>query len=154
MVGFGAFSGNANETDMMMRNVTTGTFELYNIRNNAIASANAIGNVGVEWQVAGFGPFNGAGSADMVLRNSNTGTFEVYDIANSQLTTAASLGQVGQEWQLGGFAADPPSGTAAASTAQLVQAMASFGASEILNNASAVSPGIDPSQQALLATPQ
>jgi hypothetical protein len=135
VVGFGDFSGNANETDMMMRNVNTGTFELYNISNNAIAGANAIGNVGVEWQVAGFGPFNGVGSADMVLRNINTGAFEVYDIAKSKLTTAASLGQVGLEWQLGGFAVDPPTGSMAvsssqvatdATTSQLVQARAGF----------------------------
>jgi hypothetical protein len=31
------------------------------------------------------------------------------------------------DWQLGGFAADPPAGSSAGSTSQLVQAMAGFG---------------------------
>src|SRR5437879_1416677 len=81
--------------------------------------------------VAGFGPMNGAGTSDMVLRNTNTGTFEVYDISNNQLTGAASLGQVGNEFQLGGFAADPLTASMGDSSqvAQLVQAMAGFGAS-------------------------
>jgi hypothetical protein len=61
----------------------------------------------VEWQVAGFGPLNGAGTSDMVLRDTQTGAFEVYDITHNQLTGAASLGQVGLKWQVGGFAPDP-----------------------------------------------
>jgi hypothetical protein len=72
-----------------------------------VTSAGAIGQVGLEWQVAGFGSLNGAGSSDMVLRDTQTGAFEVYDIAHNQLTGAASLGQVGLEWQVGGFAPDP-----------------------------------------------
>src|SRR5262249_12309799 len=51
----------------------------------------SLGTVGLDWQVAGFGPMNGAGTSDMVLRNVNTGAFEVYDIANNQLMAAASL---------------------------------------------------------------
>src|SRR5271169_7170916 len=61
---------------MMLRNVNTGVFELYDINNNTITSAAPIGQVGLEWQVAGFGPLNGAGTSDMVLRNVNTGAFE------------------------------------------------------------------------------
>jgi hypothetical protein len=34
---------------MMLRNVNTGTFELYDINNNMITSAAAIGQVGLEW---------------------------------------------------------------------------------------------------------
>jgi serralysin len=57
----------------------------------------------LEWQVAGFGDFNGDGATDMLLRNTNTGAFEVYDINNRQLTSASGLGQVGNEWQVAGF---------------------------------------------------
>jgi hypothetical protein len=35
--GFGDFTGNANKTDMPMRNSQTGVFTLYDIRNNTIA---------------------------------------------------------------------------------------------------------------------
>ena len=92
VAGFGDFSGNANETDMLMRNNNTGEFELYDISNNTIVSAVSMGQVGLEWQVAGFGPINGAGTSDMLMRNSNTGAFEIYDIANNQLTSAAADG--------------------------------------------------------------
>ena len=62
MAGFGDFSGNANETDMLMRNTNTGAFEIYDISNNTITSAAPMGQVGLEWQVAGFGSINGAGA--------------------------------------------------------------------------------------------
>jgi hypothetical protein len=146
---------------MIMGNVNTGAFEVYDIANNALTSAFSMGAVGLDWHVAGFGPMNGAGTSDMVLRNVNSGAFEVYDIANNQLTGAASLGQVGLDWQLGGFAADPPTSSMGSSddrpgsNAQLVQGMASFGsgngASQTLN---AAPLGADTSQQTFLTTPQ
>jgi hypothetical protein len=46
-----------------------------------------------------------------------------------------SQGAVGLEWQVGGIAADPPTGPPAASMAQLIQAMASFGANAAVNSA-------------------
>jgi probable HAF family extracellular repeat protein len=164
VVGFADFNGDGT-TDMMLANPPiTGAaakYELYDISNNAIVGAHAIGAVGQEWSVAGFGPISGPGDSDMVLHNRRTGAFEVYDIANDALSSASSLGQVGLDWQLGGFAADPPTGSMGssddqpASNAQLVQAMAGFGggsgAGESLNTAPL---GSDTSQQALLTTPQ
>jgi hypothetical protein len=88
---------------MMIRNVNTGAFELYDINNNLITGASQIGQVGLEWKVAGFGDFNGDGTTDMMLRNVNTGTFELYDINNNVITSAAAIGQVGLEWQVAGF---------------------------------------------------
>jgi hypothetical protein len=65
---------------------------------------------------------------------------------------------VGLNWQLGGFAADPPTGamgSSDSSTAQLVQAMASFdggnGAADELATGFA---NADTSQQPLLTLPQ
>jgi len=143
----------------MMRNANTGAFEVYDIGNNQIMSAFSLGTVGLNWQVAGFGPMNGAGASDMVLHDTNTGAFEVYDIANNQLTTAASLGSVGLDWQVGGFAADPPTTSTASmgnssQAAQLVQAMAgldgSGGAAESLTSV----PLAADTSQPLLTTPQ
>jgi hypothetical protein len=113
----------------VLRDSSTGAFEVYGIANNSITSAANLGAVGLDWQVAGFGPMRGANTSDMVLRNGGTGAFEVYDIANYQITAAANLGQVGLDWQLGGFAADPPTASAGDSSqvGQLVQAMAGFG---------------------------
>jgi hypothetical protein len=45
----------------------------------------------LEWEVAGFGDFNGDGTTDMMLRDTQTGYFEVYDINNSKLTSWNSL---------------------------------------------------------------
>jgi len=142
---------------MMLRNRNTGTFEVYNIRNNAIVSASSPGTVGPDFQVAGFGPFHAPGASDMILRNKNTGEFFVYDIVNNQITTANSLGSVGLDWSVGGFAVDPPSvsGTFTdISNDQLVQAMAGFGggsgAGESVNPAPL---SADTSQQPFLTTP-
>jgi hypothetical protein len=68
---------------MLLRDTLTGTFEVYDISNNSITSAQAIGQVGLEWQVAGFGDFSG---------NVNTGVFELYDIQKNQITSASAIG--------------------------------------------------------------
>ena len=112
--------------------------------------------MGLDFQVAGFGPFHAPGASDMILRNANSGEFEVYDIVNNQITTANSLGAVGLNFQLGGFAVDPPtlSGTFTdISNDQLVQAMAGFGG-DAADDSNSVFPGDDTSQQPLLTTPQ
>ena len=63
-----------------------------------------MGQVGAQWQVAGFGDFSGrANETDMLMQNSNTGAFEVYDISNNAITSAAGMGQVGAPWQVAGF---------------------------------------------------
>ena len=66
------FFGHANETAMVMRNGNTGQFEVYDIANNAITFAGPVGQVGLEWTIAGFGDFSGnANETDMLMRNSN-----------------------------------------------------------------------------------
>ena len=46
-----------------------------------------MGQVGLEWTIAGFGDFSGnANETDMLMRNSNTGVFELYDISNNTIT--------------------------------------------------------------------
>src|SRR2546429_9134386 len=90
---------------MILRNVSTGGVEVYDLSNNQITGAAFMGTVGLEWQFSGVGNFSGLGESDMILRNSNTGGLEGYDIANNQLTGAAFLGQGGVEWQVCGVAA-------------------------------------------------
>jgi hypothetical protein len=159
IIGTGNFSSMPGETDLIMRNTRTGGLEVYDIANNQITGAAFMGTVGLDWQVAGFGPVSGPGASDMVLRNVNTGAFEVYDIANNQITAAASLGQVGLDWQLGGFAANAPTASNAAmggssQVAQLAQAMAGFGGgSGAADGLNVVSLTQDSSQQPLLTAP-
>src|SRR5262249_42366458 len=150
-------SSNPGETDMLLRNATSGAFQVYDIRNNAVVSSSSLGTVGIEWQVVGFGPVSGAGHSDMVLRNITSGAFEVYDIANNQITAAASLGSVGSDWQVVGIAANSTPaamGTSDGSNSQLVQAMAGFGGGGGAANSATVPLGADASQQQFLTTPQ
>ena len=89
---------------MLMRNSNTGQFEIYDISSNAITSAAPMGQVGLEWSVAGFGDFSGnANETDMLMRDTNTGAFEIYDISNNTITSAAPMGQVGLEWEVAAF---------------------------------------------------
>src|SRR5207245_2103670 len=88
---------------MLLRNANTGGFEVYDISNNNITGAAFLGNVGMDWQVMGFGNFASFGETDMMLRNVNTGGVEVYDINNNQIIGASFMGTVGLDWQVGGF---------------------------------------------------
>src|SRR5712672_2777210 len=105
--GFGNFSGNPGESDMILRNTSItglGAFEVYDIRNNQITGANFMGRVGLTWSVQGFGDFNGDGTTDMILRNFNTGDLQLYDIANNQITNSFFLGTIGLDWRFAGVA--------------------------------------------------
>ena len=89
---------------MLMRNSGTGALEIYDISNNTITFATGMGQVGLQWSVAGFGDFSSrSGETDMLMRNSGTGAFEVYDISNNTITFATGMGQVGLEWAVAGF---------------------------------------------------
>src|SRR2546429_3011267 len=96
---------------MILRNVSTGGVEVYDLSNNQITGAAFMGTVGLNWQFSGVGNFSGLGESDMILRNSNTGGLEVYDINNNQLTGAAFIGTVGLDWQFAGIAAANGAGT-------------------------------------------
>jgi hypothetical protein len=158
--GVGNFSSRPGESDVIMRNTTTGGLQLYDIANNAITGSSFLGAVGLDWQFAGVAPVKGAGTSDLVLRNVNTGAFEAYNIANNQLTGAASLGPIDLQWQLGGLAADPPAGAmgsaggADANVSQLVQAMAAFGGGDAGDTLTTLPLGPETSQEPLLATPR
>ena len=97
---------------MLMRDTNTGQLEVYDIRNNGITGFASMGQVGLEWQVAGFGDFStNAGETDMLMRNANTGQFEVYDISHNQLVGFAPLGQVGRNGRSSASAISPATPT-------------------------------------------
>jgi hypothetical protein len=41
-------------SDLVLRNVNTGAFEVYDIANNQITGAASLGSVGLDWQLGGF----------------------------------------------------------------------------------------------------
>ena len=102
-----------------------------------------MGQVGLEWTIAGFSDFSGnANETDMLMRDSQNGDFEIFNISNNAITATTPMGQVGLEWsisgvaaggaspppgaQLSGVAVDPAGVAPAASVSQFTQAMASF----------------------------
>jgi glucose/arabinose dehydrogenase len=158
--GVGNFSGVPGETDLLLRNSHTGGLQVYDISNNRITGAAFLGTVGLDWQYAGVGPIHAAGASDLVLRNVNTGALEVYNIGGNTIVGSSGLGAIGLDWSVGGFARDPAPesaasmGSSAATTSQLVQAMAGFGGSGALDVSNSGPLAADPSQQPFLVTPQ
>ena len=46
----------ADASDLVVRNVNTGAFQVYNIANNQLMGSAPLGQVGSEWQLGGFAP--------------------------------------------------------------------------------------------------
>ena len=44
----------AGASDLVLRNVNTGAFEVYDIANNQLTGAASLGQVGLDWQLGGF----------------------------------------------------------------------------------------------------
>ena len=89
---------------MILRDSTTGAFEVYDISNNRIDQrrrhgASRVGMAGR--RVRRFQPR--AGETDMLMRNSNTGVFETLRHRQQPDHVAAPMGQVGLEWSVAGF---------------------------------------------------
>jgi hypothetical protein len=125
VVGFGDFSGNPNETDMITRS-TSGTFELYDITDNRTVSAQSLGTAGTEWSVVGFGNFSSnPGEIDMMTRDTNNGDIAIYDIADSGVTNAQVIDTIPLSQTVDGAGPDVPntdtalSGSLIASSAPL-----------------------------------
>ena len=111
-----------------------------------------MGAVGSNFHVVGFGPLGTAGQDEMLMQDA-AGDFEVYQYnAGENAFVGTSMGTVGAPWVVDGIAANP-SGGSAASTAQLVQAMASMGGGAAVSTAISPTAGAELSQPTLLTTP-
>jgi hypothetical protein len=53
----------AGASDLVLRNVNTGAFEVYDIAGNQITGAAPLGQVGLDWQLGGFAADPPSGSA-------------------------------------------------------------------------------------------
>src|SRR4029077_15026656 len=57
----------AGASDLVLRNVNTGAFQVYNITNNQITGSASLGTVGLDWELGGFTvdpPTGSMGSSD------------------------------------------------------------------------------------------
>ena len=160
VVGVADMLGNgSSELIMEQANVTPGTNAywayMYNPSNNTFDAIDnkALGTVGSNFHVVGFGPLGTAGQDEMLMQDA-AGDFEVYKYNSSEgAFDGSSMGAVGSPWVVVGIV-DPPGGIAGASTGQLVQAMASMGVSAASNSAPfpALGAGAQ-SQQTFLTIP-
>ena len=159
VVGCADLLGNG-ETQMVMQQ-NNGNFWLYTYSAGAnTLSGQLVGAIGSNFHVVGFGPLGTAGQDEMLMQDAS-GNFEVYQYnAGLNAFVGSAMGTVGAPWVVEGIAANSPTGStgnsdaALGSTAQIVQAMASFDAPGAGNSAPlAVVGGADPSQQTLLTTP-
>jgi hypothetical protein len=157
VVGCADLLGNG-ETQMVMQQ-NNGNFWLYTYSASTnTLSGQFVGAVGSNFHVVGFGPL-GMPSQDEMLMQDASGNFEVYQYnAGLNAFVGSAMGAVGAPWVIEGIApatgATGNSGAPLGSTAQIVQAMASFDASGAGNSAPLTAVGgADPSQQTLLTTP-
>jgi hypothetical protein len=99
----GFFDGDT--ADMLLRNSTSGAFQVYNVAPNSInlTGSASLGAVGLNWQFSGTGNFSSLGETDMLLRDANSGGLQVYDIKNNQITGSFFMGTVGLNWQFSGI---------------------------------------------------
>src|SRR5262249_3801334 len=63
----------AGASDLVLRNVNSGEFEVYNIANNQITEAALLGTVGMDWQLGGFAADPPTGS----MSNSDSSTSQL-----------------------------------------------------------------------------
>jgi len=57
----------AGASDLVLRNVNTGQFEVYDIAGNTLVGAASLGSVGLDWRLGGFAadpPTGSMGSSD------------------------------------------------------------------------------------------
>jgi hypothetical protein len=84
-VGFGDYSGNPGETDMLMRNSNSGQFQLFDISHNQYTGDFFMGQVGTGWAVTGIvangssGGAGGSSGADGSSGNGSSGNTSAVD---------------------------------------------------------------------------
>jgi hypothetical protein len=80
---------------LVLRNVNTGEFEVYNISNNQITGAALLGQVGLDWQLGGFAvdPPSDAGVGQLVQAMAGFGGSGAADTLNAGVVNAGTLEQ-------------------------------------------------------------
>ncbi|HET9816155.1 MAG TPA: hypothetical protein VFQ33_10365, partial [Xanthobacteraceae bacterium] len=49
-------------SDLVLRNVTSGAFQVYNIANNQLTGSASLGAAGLDWQLGGFAGYSASGA--------------------------------------------------------------------------------------------
>src|SRR5579863_3507825 len=101
ILGVGDFSSNANETDILMRDIQNGAIDVFDVQNSQfVGPAITVGGIGTEWQALGVGDFSGnMGETDLAMRDTQTGAIYVFNIQHNEIVGSHPLGGVGIDWQ-------------------------------------------------------
>src|SRR5205823_14738793 len=93
-----------DSSDVLFRNSSTGAFEAYYVSNNNITNAALVGTVGLDWNFAGTGNFDGQSSlSELLLRNAGSGSFELYHVAGGGVLSGNAVAPIGNNFQVKGF---------------------------------------------------
>ena len=64
--------------DLLWRNTNSGAVGVWLMNGDSLTSADSLGRVPLEWQVAGMGDLNDDGKADLVWRDMKTGAVRAW----------------------------------------------------------------------------
>jgi hypothetical protein len=95
-------------TDMLLRNATTGAFEIYEISDNNVTNAAALGTVGLDFQLAGFGDFNHDGGTDITKTRVSSSFTTSATMPSRRHQTSARSGSISRWWVSATSTPTPP----------------------------------------------
>jgi hypothetical protein len=105
----GNFHGTGSLSDLMLRNNSSGAFELYQVVDGGVLSGHSVGSVGNSFQVKGFGFFSQTSATQMLMQNTSggasNGQLELYTYQPSAASLAGiNVGTVGNNLSVVGCA--------------------------------------------------
>ena len=156
VVGFGDLLGDGETQLVMQQNNGNYWLYTYDASDNSL-SGTLVGAIGSNFHVVGFGPLGTPGQDEMLMQDA-AGDFEIYQYnASLNAFVGQSMGAVGSPWVVDGIAANGSSGEAStvsvASTAQLTQAMSSFGGGTNLSTSATPLASAETTQLPMLTAP-
>ena len=98
--GIGDFDGVSNLSELLLRNSSSGAFELYQVASGGGLSGSSVAAVGNNFQVEGFGHFSESSTSQMVMQDTSgdasNGQLELYTYQPSTASfSGIDVGKVG-----------------------------------------------------------
>jgi Subtilase family/FG-GAP-like repeat len=98
----GDFNGDSR-SDFLYRRDGDGSLLIYLMDGFQVLGAQVIGQLGLDWRLAGVRDFNGDGRADILFHRTD-GTLQLHLMNGFQVSAAQVIGQLGTDWQFQGLA--------------------------------------------------
>jgi hypothetical protein len=106
------FNGD-DRSDILWHNVNTGGASIWEMNGGQLLANPSLGNVSIDWQIAGTGDFNADNESDILWHNVNNGGTSIWEMNGHQIIATLSLGNISTDWQIantGDFNGDGKSG--------------------------------------------